>query len=510
MRLHHLLLSAAFTATCAGVLSAPSALHAQDSPKPLPPAARTSFIPPQKVAIDVYDRVRTDANDWYAAPPYVTTYPYVEQLLRIAVSQRIKHFDWRAEMSENNVFDVPTTAVSASTAQGQLGLGGSYYAANGNKNTLPVAASFKQGWLRYHGKGPDTTLRLGRFEFFDGQETTPKVPTLLWLQTNRIAQRLVGNFGFSNGQRSFDGIDGHYGRNKWDLTAMAGRPDQGVFNMNANPELNADIQYLAYTRSDFKDRFVWRVFGLGYHDGRTGLTKTDNRTAAVRAGDHKNIRIGTYGADFLTSIPAGPGEADFLFWGVLQNGQWGVQDHRAGAFATEGGYRFTHVASKPWLRGGYFRSTGDANTADTKHNTFFAILPTPRVYARFPFFNSMNSTDGFVQFVDNPSKKLEIRSDLHFLKLTSGTDLWYQGGGAFDNKAFGVTGRPGNGHNSFASLLDISSDYSLTPTLALNLYYAHSYGRTVVRQIYPTGAQANYGFLELVYKFGVKQKTLAK
>ena len=505
MRLSQLLCSASWAAVCAF----PFLMSAQDAPKAPATPATPGFLKPQKVAIDVYDRVRTDANDWYAAPPYTTTYPYVEQLLRIAVSQRIKKFDYRLELSENNVFDVPTTSVSPVTGQGQLGLGGSYYAGSGSQNTLPVAASFKQGWLRYHGKGPGTTARIGRFEFFEGAETTPKVPTLLWLQNNRIQQRLLGNFGFSNGQRSLDGIDAHYGRNKWDITGLAARSDQGVFNMNANPELNVDVQYLAYTRSNFKDRFVWRVFGLGYHDGRTGLTKTDNRSAAARAKDHQNIRLGTYGADFITSVPAGPGEADFLFWGVLQNGQWGTLNQHAGAFAVEGGYRLTKVRTKPWLRGGDFRSTGDNNNADATHNTFFAVLPTPRVYARFPFFNSMNSTDTFVQLVDNPIKKLEVRSDLHFLKLTSGTDFWYQGGGAFDNKVFGVTGRPGNGHNSFASLLDISSDYALTPTLALNLYYAHSYGRTVIQQIYPGGKQANFGYLELVYRLGIKQKIAA-
>jgi hypothetical protein len=38
-----------------------------------------------------------------------------------------------------------------------------------------------------------------------------------------------------------------------------------------------------------------------------------------------------------------------------------------------------------------------------------------------------------------------VRADLHWLQLTSKNDLWYQGGGAFDNKVFGYTGRPGNG-----------------------------------------------------------------
>ena len=128
-----------------------------------------------------------------------------------------------------------------------------------------------------------------------------KTRRIAYLQPNRVAQRLIGNFSFTVAQRSFDGVDGHYGQGSWDITAMAGRADQGVFNMNGNPELNVDIQYLAYTKSDWQDRFLWRVFAIGYHDGRTGITKTDNRPLAVRQQDHQNIRIGTYGGDFITA-----------------------------------------------------------------------------------------------------------------------------------------------------------------------------------------------------------------
>ncbi|WP_254064311.1 alginate export family protein [Granulicella sp. S156] len=469
--------------------------------------AQTSVAPSSPVSITVLDRTRTDANQWYADPPYTTTYPYVEQLLRIGVAQKIKQFDWQLEMSQNTVFDVPTTSVSTVTAQGQLGLGGTYYAAN--SNTTPAAASFRQGFLRYHWNGPDKTLRLGRFEFFDGQETQPKDETLAWLQTNRIAQRLIGNFGFSNAQRSFDGLDSHYGQGSWDVTAMAGRVTQGVFNMNANPELNVDLQYLAYSKYDFGQHFLWRVFAIDYHDGRTGVAKTDNRALAVRQADHKNIRLGTYGADFLTTIPAGPGSIDVVFWGALQNGNWGALNQHAGAADVETGYRFTKVTSKPWLRGGFFRGSGDSNATDNQHNTFFQILPTPRIYARFPFYDLMNSRDEFIQVVDNPAKKLEIRSDMHFLQLTSNADLWYQGGGAYDNKVFGYTGRPAGGHSSFASVYDISSDYQMTHELALNLYYAHSFGKQVVKTDYPAGASANYGYLELVYRWGVKQRITA-
>jgi len=151
------------------------------------------------------------------------------------------------------------------------------------------------------------------------------------------AHRLIGDSGFSNAQRSFDGIDGHYGNNTWDISAMAGRADQGVFNMNGNPELNVDIQYLGFTNSDCNQHVLWRIFALNYHDGRTGVTKTDNRDSVRLAADHQNIRIGTYDGDFLTSIPVGNGQFDFLFWGALQNGRWGLLDHNANAVAFEVG-----------------------------------------------------------------------------------------------------------------------------------------------------------------------------
>lgn len=456
--------------------------------------------PSTPLVLNVYERARVDANQWFAAVPHAEQYGYGESLLRIALSQRVRRFDWQLELAQGTVFLLPRDAVSPNTAQGQLGLGGTYYAANGNDQNN-AAASFKQGFLRYRFGGDRSAVRLGRFEFFDGLETQPADPTLLWLQTNRIAQRLVGNFGFSTGQRSFDGVDAHTGGNNWNVTAMAARPTAGVYNMNSNPELNVDVQYGAYTRYGWNHRVQLRGFALGYHDGRTGVTKTDNRALAVRQSDHRNIRIGTYGVDAATAIPAGRGTLDLLGWGVLQNGSWGVLTHRAGAFAIEGGYRATALRTEPWLRLGWDRSTGDANPSDRKHNTFFQVLPTPRLYARFPFFNLMNTSDRFVQLIDKPSKKIDLRADFHALGLPSGRDLWYGGGGAFDGKVFGYTGRPGNNHGSFASLADISADYAATPRLTLSGYYGQAFGKSVVRAIFPRTENAQFGFFEAVYRW---------
>jgi hypothetical protein len=477
------------SAAVAAAAAQPAAAQAEAAQ---PPAHPANFF--------IYERARVDAWQWFADPPYTASYRYLQSLFRAGVTQRVDKIDWELEMTQAAVVDAPGNSVAATPAQGQLGLGGTYYAAGGNHSD-PIAAFLKQAYFRYHF-GEDKTLRVGRFEFFGGTETHPKDPSMLWLQNNRVQQRLVGNFGFANAQRSFDGVDAHIGSGPWDFTAMAARSDQGVFNMNGNKELNVDLQYAALTRTAAQGHVIARAFAIGYHDGRTGLTKTDNRPLAVRALDHKNIRLGTYGGSVIATAPAGPGAFDFVFWGAWQNGQWGALNDSGGAAALEGGYRLKAVPGSPWLRAGWWRATGDNNNADNQQNTFFQVLPTPRVYARLPFYNLMNSTDTFVQAIDKPAKRLELRSDLHWLDLTSSKDLWYLGGGAFDNKVFGFTGRPANDHSSFASVADISSDWQTTDHLAVNLYYGHGWGKSVVKAIYPTNTNVQLGYLELVYRWG--------
>jgi hypothetical protein len=479
-------------------------LRAQSASTPRQPAteASGSSLP---VSVSVYSRSRVENWQWFSAPPQSDTYSFFSSLLRAGVSQARGRVDWQLELSQPSVLGAPDDAISPVAAQGQMGLGATYYAANGS-NRNAAAAFLKQGTVRYR-LADDANLRIGRFEFFDGLETKPKDTTIAWLQTNRIAQRLIGNFGFSVAQRSFDGIDGHLGKRSWNLTGFAGRADQGVFNMNGNPELNVDLQYLAFTRAELHQHVLWRAFALGYHDGRTGLTKTDNRPLALRQADHKNIRIGTYGGDILATVPAGPGQFDLLAWGVLQNGRWGSLSQRSKAGALEAGYQFLHAPTAPWVRGGYFYGSGDTNANDDVHKTFFQVLPTPFIYAHFPFYNLMNNNDGFVQVVDRPSKRIDFRADIHWLRLSSSQDLWYQGGGAFDNKVFGYTGRPSNGHQSLATVAELTSSWQATKNATMNFCYGYANGQETIASIYPNGHNGQFGFVEFIYRWGKAQRT---
>ena len=154
-----------------------AALVALAVPRAVAQSASASKSP---VTVFVYDRTRMDAWQWFAAPPYANSYAYVQTLQRLGMSQHLHRWDWELELSQPSVLDAPDNAVSPVTAQGQLGLGGTYYASNGN-NSYPAAAFLKQGFARFDGEGKN--LRVGRFEFFDGEETKPKNPTLAWLQS---------------------------------------------------------------------------------------------------------------------------------------------------------------------------------------------------------------------------------------------------------------------------------------------------------------------------------------
>jgi hypothetical protein len=162
--------------------------------------------------------------------------------------------------------------------------------------------------------------------------------------------------------------------------------------------------------------------------------------AAARAADQNQIRIGTYGADYVHVVRTeDQGQFDFLAWGALQDGGWGALTQRAEAFVGELGWQPPVSPVSPWFSAGYSLGSGDSNPNDHIHGTFFQIMPTPRPYARFPFYNMMNNEDFYGSAAFRLPRSLAIRSELHALRLASARDLWYGGGGAFQPSTFGYT-----------------------------------------------------------------------
>jgi hypothetical protein len=485
----------------AAPLSSPAkapATAAKPSPSPSPAPLKVGGV-----TISGSLRLRLESWDWFDTSAARNDYNFGAALLRLAIGQQREKFDWQIEGAFPLLIGIPTDAI-APAPQGQLGLGAAYFAANGRQDG---SAFIKQAFVRFKGLGSDqpSSLRLGRFEFIDGAETTPANATLATLKRDHIAHRLIGPFTFTHVGRSFDGL--HYARTTKtsNITFVAARPTEGVFQLRGWNELNIDFYYGAYTKP-FKYRKAeseTRIFALHYHDGRH-ILKSDNRPLAARAADLEDIRVTTLGGHYISVLQTGSGKTDVLVWGAGQFGQWGRLDHTAGAIAAEIGYQPGGSLAeriKPWARAGYFRSTGDGNPADNQHHTFFQVLPTPRVYARFPFYNLMNNEDVFGQVRLRPHPKLALRIDAHHLRLSKTQDMWYQGGGAFQQKTFGYVARPANGHKTLGTLIDASLDYTIAPRTTLSFYLGGVRGGGVAARIYPEGRNARFAYIELAQRF---------
>jgi hypothetical protein len=440
--------------------------------------------------------------DWFEGQAN-NRYEYLGTLLKVGIGQTKKMFDWQIEMAVPILLGLPANSV-ASGPQGQMGLGAAYYV--GNDRSRNAAMIFpKQGYVRFRNLGGNEahSIRLGRMEFVEGTETTPKNATVAALKRDRIAHRLIGNFAWTHVGRSFDGAQYVYNTAGTNVTVLGARATRGVFQVDGWGELDVSVFYGAVTRpiTTKKSAGEWRAFAIQYRDSRNVL-KTDSRPMDARNPDREPINMTTLGGHYIHNFETAAGQIDVLFWGAGQLGSWGTQDHRAGAVSAEGGYQPPILGKlKPWIRGGYFYGSGDDNPSDDKHNTFFEILPTPRWYARFPFFNLMNNDDIFGQVMLQPHRKLALRAEVHSLRLAARNDLWYLGGGAFQPWTFGYIGRPSSGGRGLATLFDVSADYNAGAGFVLSSYYGVARGKSVVAGVYPDGRNGQLGYIELTYRF---------
>ncbi len=273
------------------------------------------------VAVSGSLRTRVESWDWFQGNAE-NNYTFPGSIFRLSFAQSGKKMDWQVELALPFLLGLPDDAVAAG-AQGQFGFGATYFAANKN-NTNAALPFAKQGFVRFKGLGgvDRQSLKLGRMEFIDGAEVSPPNATLAALKRDRIAHRLLGNFGFSDVGRSFDGAEYVLNGRKLNFTLLAARPTRGVFQVDGWGDLNINVFYGALTgqMGGAKAAGEWRVFGLGYSDYRDGVVKTDSRPLALRRADVEHVNIGTYGGHFLHTVSTQAGAFDFLFWGAVQSG----------------------------------------------------------------------------------------------------------------------------------------------------------------------------------------------
>ena len=456
-----------------------------------------------KITADLEAIGRYEYWNWFA-PKSDTNHDYGYSFTRNRLGLGFSNQYLKTYIQAQNtmMFGLPDNAMAPAPA-GPLGLGAIYYLHDHEENY--GSTIIRQAFLELPDiGGSGISLKGGRFDYIDGKEVMYKNPKINWLKNIRLAEKLIGPFGWAAFCRSFDGLQVSYDRTGYNLTAMASHPTQGGFKDDAHKTME-DIDLATLTATFKYNKLIpnseGRLFYYYYNDERD-ISKVDNNPKSSLL-NHGDITIHTLGLHLLTTHKTASGIFDALLWAAYQSGDWGQLDHHAWAFNIEGGYQFSKVFGNPWLRVGYAASSGDDNPNDHDHGTFFQLLPTARKYALFPFYNLMNSRDWFAQVIIKPHSKLVLRGDVHLLSLSENEDRWYMGAGPTQESGsiFGYIGRPSFGDRDLATVVELTAMAKLTKNLSATTYYGHAFGSKVIENIYQGDENGDFFYLELKLAF---------
>lgn len=448
------------------------------------------------VRLELSDRLRYERVDWFRTAPTsaIRDYDYGFFANRFQAGVRVTR-------DPVEIFVQYQNSLLRSLPENGPGPGGSYFTNTPHVNQ--EKGILRNAWLRWKRPfGADgVSVQAGRQLFREGLEAPATDPTLLWLQKNRIAERLVGPFDYTHVGRSFDGAQLGYDDAAVNVTAFGFIPTWGGFEINANRELEVGIAGVSANLEALEKLpgTSGRIFGLWYKD-RRDLVPVDNRPLAVREADDGPLEIYTLGANLTHVVSVGPGKLDLLAWGVTQFGDWQSQSQDSWAWALEVGYQLPDLWAAPWLRVGLDMSSGDSDPNDDEHETFFQVLPTARLYAQFPFYNLMNNRDLFGQLILRPAPIVTVLATAHWLRVSEHDDFLYAGGGATSNSVFGYSGTATGGRNGIGTMVDLSVSVQAHEHLILSGYYAHVFGCGMIDQAFE-GNDASYAYIEATLSF---------
>lgn len=447
--------------------------------------------PPEGLFYDGYARNRYEFTEWHV-PEYLHRDATFDDLkAQIGGGYRTATLEAYAQAQFFGGFHIPDKTG---------GPGQTYYLLNPDEYFTSVG--YRQAYVSFKQSGQNpVTAKVGRFLFSSGEEVASKDAAVSWLQSFRVAQRLIGVSDYNVG-RSFSGVRLDRNDGPHTVTLSFTHPSQGVSEANINPTITkVDIATAAYTYSE--GSLEAQGFFYYYGDGR-GIAPIDNRTAEERDRDRSFINIYTYGGSAVKVFGLGDDQfLDTVAWGAVQSGNWGNLEHQAAAGVLEAGYQFRGVPWQPWLRAGWNYGSGDRNTTDNKHTTFSQLIPTARRYAQTPIYNMQNNNDLFIQAIVKPTNALRVRSDLHYLELSSNKDFLYFGAGPnVKDKYFGMGGLPSGGAYNIGVLLDADISYQFTEMLSSGVYVGHVFPEGVLQADFPAGRQSvTYAFWEVILKF---------
>lgn len=443
-------------------------------------------------------RVRSESWGWFNPEgggynnPYTFSHNQLRFGGRLPTAHRlsgIRPFETVAEVASPLLLGLPGNAVAPAPG-GTLGMGGQYRLTNG---TQQGSMFFKTAYIHMPQQGMHPDIVLGRYEFADGLEALPTDADLAYIQTQRIASRMISPDPFTAVGRSMDGFKVSRTINKHSKTLAGFYPTTGAFNMDGGDTISK-VRQLYFADASSTVMSSNRFFVGHYVDAR-GITPVDN-AATLNSG---SIEVTTLGGHALSGKTYGKARVDTFLWGGTQTGTWGAQVHQAYAAAAEIGFKSPDTKGW-WLRGGAGYFSGDANPNDAKHQSWAPQTYAPRLLFRTPVVTESNLQDFYAMAVKR-NKRETIRLEAHAYRVDKPADRWYLGGPVFQSGgAFGLNGKPTAGMRDIGSAVDISYDVTLNQRDTLNIYAGYVHGGAVAATSY-SGRSAFLGFVQLVRKF---------
>lgn len=389
-----------------------------------------------------------------------------------------RRFDLSGAFNYVRLENLPVNAIGP----GGLGTGAFYYAASGGRFSYQLYMSELTATVKSADRR--TSITVGRMPFSSGGEFSRPDSYLEKIRPLRLRSRMIGNFEWSLYQRRFDGFRFDRDRERWHFTAAAFVPTQGGFEESTNLSMpRVQIADVSIARKGLMSEA--QAFAYTYRDRRDAKAVVDNSGSSDRPVD---ITVQTFGGSYIGFPSWMPlsnelDPTDFVAWGAVQTGDWYGQQHFAASASVELGHRWSSVPMMPWLRGGYYWSSGDTDPGDGRHGTFFAMLPSSRQYALSSVYAHMNLRDAFLQLAIEP-RGFNARIEVHDVRVASAADLWYQGSGATasEGRFFGFSGRAAGGATSLGTVIEGTIGVPIRKHWSVGAYAATMSAGEVVRR----------------------------
>ena len=390
-----------------------------------------------------------------------------------------RRFDLSGAFNYVRLENLPANAIGP----GALGSGAFYFAASGVRYSYQLYLSE----LNLVAKSSDRhfSARLGRMRFASGAEVTSANANLEMLKRDRLHSRMVGQFESSLYERRFDGLRADWDRSSWHVSSSILLPTQGGYEESANLTMpKVQLANVSLTRQGRASES--QLFVHAYRDRREVNARPDNSGLLARVAD---VSVAAIGGSHAALIETGAGELDVIAWFAGEFGDWYGQEHRAASAVAEVGHHWMRARMQPWLRGGYLFASGDGDATDSRHTTFFQMLPSSRKYALSSVYTQMNLRDAFVQALFEPGRGVKARIEGHRLDLANAQDRWYYGSGATASNGnfFGFSGRASSNQTALGTVVEGTVDVPIRRYWSVNAYVGSMWGGRVVRGLFESG-----------------------